>query len=116
MYDNRHHERLTKSRQKREKIMYSLLLKLTSIGFILLSLSYIFFLFFSLLENNVLLLNKKSIEYKDILHAIKNIFILLLLKSFFSFSLSRNFLNNFPSSFSLTIFFFIRHRIREIFA
>lgn len=38
MYDNRHHERL---RWGRKKIMYSLLLKLTSIGFILLSLSYI---------------------------------------------------------------------------
>ena len=45
MYDNRHHERLTKSIQKREKIMYSLLLKLTSIGFILLWLSYIYFFY-----------------------------------------------------------------------
>ena len=56
---------------------------------------YIFFLFFSLLKNNVLLLNKKSIEHKDIPHAIKNIFILLLLKSFFCSSLSRKFLHNF---------------------
>jgi len=47
---------------ERDKIIYSLLLKLTSIGFILLSLSYIFF---SLLSNNVLLLNKKSIEHKE---------------------------------------------------
>lgn len=63
---------------------------------------HIYFLFFSLLENNVLLLNKKSIEYKDIPHAIKNIFILLLLKSF---SLSRKFLNNFPP-IQLTIFLY----------
>ena len=56
MYDNRHHGcrrySLLVSERVRERIMYSLLLKLTSIAFILLSLSYRCCFSVLLLENN----------------------------------------------------------------
>lgn len=78
--------------REREKIMYSLLYWSWLLLVLLLSLSYTTFFpsflderssFFSLLENNVLLLNKKSIEHKEIPYDRKerNLFILLLLKS-----------------------------------
>lgn len=72
--------------------MYSLLLKLTSIGFILLSVSYREFssllFILSLLKNNVLLLNKKSIEHKEIPYDRKEgkfIYSFVIEKFFFSF-------------------------------
>lgn len=54
MYDNRHHgcRRYSVGEWVRERIMYSLLLKLTSIAFILLSLSYRCCFSVLLLENN----------------------------------------------------------------
>lgn len=83
MHDNRHQERLNWDEEKGKN--YVFVIKVDFYWFYIV-IVIIFFLFFSLLLKNVLLLNKNSIEHKEILHAMKNIFILLLLKSFPRFS------------------------------
>lgn len=83
VHDNRHQERLNWDEEKGKN--YVFVIKVDFYWFYIV-IVIIFFLFFSLLLKNVLLLNKNSIEHKEILHAMKNIFILLLLKSFPRFS------------------------------